>query len=78
VSIEEAERKLEEAILEYERATENSGVILTSWVLVAEFIDGDGYPSLSAYAARGMPYWRIDGLLDAAPSAIPYAEVEDD
>jgi len=74
VSIDEAERNLERAIMEYERAAEGEGAIITGWVVVAEFIDHDGHPHLAAYAAHGMPFWRIDGLIEAAPSAMLYME----
>jgi len=79
VTLEEAERNLENAIAEYEKAANGLGHILIGWVVAAEFIDQDGQPYLAAYAARGMPFWRIDGLIDAAPHAILYMEeVEDD
>jgi hypothetical protein len=79
VSLDDAERALENAIVEYEKATNEVGKILVGWVVAAEFMDEDGQPYLAAYAARGMPFWRIDGLIDAAPHAILYMEeVEDD
>lgn len=78
MTLDEAERALENAIAEYEKATNAMGKILTAWVVAAEFIDEDGQPYLAAYAARGMPFWRIDGLIDAAPHAIPYMEEIDD
>lgn len=79
MTLEEAERALENAIADYEKAANGVGEILVGWVLAAEFIDGEGQPYLAAFAARGMPFWRIDGLIDAAPHAILYMEeVEDD
>lgn len=79
VTLDEAERNLENAIADYEKAANGLGMILTGWVVAAEFIDVDGHPYLAAYAARGMPFWRIDGLIDAAPHAILYSEeLEDD
>lgn len=79
VTLDEAERNLENAIADYEKAANGIGTILTGWVVAAEFIDGDGHPYLAAFAGRGMPFWRIDGLIDAAPRAILYSEeLEDD
>ena len=78
VTLQEAEQALEAAIAAYERAADGAGAILTGWVLVAEFMDHTGYPHLAAYAARGLPYWRIDGLIEAAPSAIAYSEEFED
>lgn len=71
---EKAERELEDAILRFEQARDGVGAILTGWVIVAEYVDSDGAPHLAAYSASDMPYWRVDGLLDAAPSAMLYAE----
>lgn len=79
MTLEEAERALEDAIVEYEKATNAVGQILVGWVVAAEFIDDEGQPYLAAFAARGMPFWRIDGLIDAAPHAILYMEeIEDE
>lgn len=74
VTLEEAQQHLEHAILQYEQAAESEGALLTGWVVIAEFIDRDGHPHLSAYAAEGLPYWRIDGLIEAAPAVMLYAE----
>jgi hypothetical protein len=78
VNLDEAERNLENAIADYEKAANDFGKVLVCWVLAAEFIDDEGQPYLAAYAARGMPFWRIDGLIDAAPHAIIYMEEVDD
>lgn len=78
MTLEEAERNLENAIADYERVSNGIGKILTAWVIAAEFIDEDGHPYLAAYAAKGMPFWRIDGLIEAAPQAILYAEEYED
>ena len=79
VTHEEAEQALENALADYEKAANGIGKILTGWVVAAEFLDEDGQPYLAAYAARGMPFWRIDGLIEAAPQAILYTEeLEDD
>jgi hypothetical protein len=74
----QAERNIEQAIVDLEHSADGGGMILTGWVMVAEFIDKEGHPHLSAYAARGMPFWRIDGLIEAAPQAIVYTEDVDE
>jgi hypothetical protein len=42
------------------------------WVVIAEWIDEDGNPDLTAFAREGMPYWRINALIDSAPMEIVY------
>jgi hypothetical protein len=74
VTPEKAEADLEQSILRYEQSIGGVGAILTGWVVVAEYVDSDGQPHLAAYSASDMPYWRVDGLLEAAPSAMLYAE----
>lgn len=74
VDIEQAARNLEQALVEYERAFEGEGSLLTGWVVIAEFLTREGTPHLSSYAARGLPYWRIDGMIDAARDAIGYVD----
>lgn len=74
----DAERTLEQAIIAYDREADGQNAILTGWVLIAEWIDEDGEPSMSAYAREGMPYWRIDGLLSAAPDQFMYVDYDDD
>ena len=68
----DVEKRLEEAIIAYEKDSGGEGVLLTGWVIVAEWINADGEPELSAFAREGMPYWRIDALLEAAPNEIVY------
>lgn len=68
----DVEKRLEEAIIAYEKDSGGEGVLLTGWVIVAEWINADGEPELSAFAREGMPYWRIDALLEAAPHEIVY------
>jgi len=70
----DVEKQIEEAIVAYERESEGEGVLLTGWVVVAEWINADGEPELSAFAREGMPYWRIDALLEAAPYEMIYDE----
>ena len=78
VTEEQAERNLEQALVEYERAVNGEGTLLTGWVIVAEFLTREGTPHLAAYASRGLPYWRIDGMIEAAHSTILYVEVTDE
>lgn len=68
----DAEKQIENAILAYEKESEGEGVLLTGWVVVAEWINTDGEPELSAFAREGLPYWRINALLEAAPYEIIY------
>jgi len=75
---EDAERALESALAALERANEGDGMLLTGWIVIAEFIDADGAPVLSGYARTGMPYWRIDGLIENANDALCYAEEDAD
>lgn len=70
----DVEKQVEDAIRAYEKDSGGEGVLLTGWVIVAEWVNGDGEPELSAFAREGMPYWRIDALLEAAPNVIAYDE----
>ncbi len=74
----DAEAVLERAIIGYDREADGQNAILTGWVLIAEWIDEDGSPAMSAYAREGMPYWRIDGLLSSAPDQFAYVDYDDD
>lgn len=73
----DAEKRLEESIVAFDRHTDGANAILTGWVLIAEWIDADGNPAMSAHAREGMPYWRIDGLLSAAPDQFLYIDDDD-
>lgn len=73
----DAEHTLEAAIIAYDREADGSNAILTGWVLIAEWIDENGNPAMSAHAREGMPYWRIDGLLSAAPDQFLYIDEDD-
>ena len=75
---EKAEADLEQSILRYEQSIGGVGALITGWVIVAEYVDSTGQPHLAAYSADGMPYWRVDGLLEAAPSALMYSEEFED
>lgn len=73
----DVEKRLEDAIIAYDRQADGANAILTGWVLIAEWIDADGNPAMSAQAREGMPYWRIDGLLSAAPDQFIYIDDDD-
>lgn len=76
----DVEKRIEEAIRAYDRECnpEDYNALLIGWVVVAEWIDADGEPNLSAFAREGMPSWRINGLLEAGPSTIAYDEEDED
>lgn len=74
----EGESLIEEAILRYLREVYEDPAIITGWVIVAEFVDTQGTPDLHAFACSGMPYWKINGMLEAAPYEITYADEEDE
>lgn len=71
------EKHLESAIIAYDREADGQNALLTGWVVIAEWIDEDGEPAMSAYAREGMPYWRIDGLLSSAPDQFLYVDDDD-
>lgn len=74
----DAETQIENAIRAYETHSGGDGVLLTGWVVVAEWVDDNGDAMLSAFARERMPYWRIDALLDAAPEAMLYDDEDDE
>lgn len=74
----DAEQRIELAIRALEDEAGGEGVLITGWVVVAEWVDGDGSPTLSAYAREGMPYWRINSLVDCAPLEMIYDDEYDD
>ena len=65
------------AILEYLKETYENPAIVTGWVVVAEFVDTEGTQDLAAFAANNMPYWKINGMLEAAPYEMNYMDEED-
>jgi len=73
----DAETQIEAAIKAYEHESGGDGALITGWVVVVEWIDENGDPALSAFAREGMPYWRIDSLLEAAPEAMIYDDDDD-
>jgi hypothetical protein len=78
MTVPEAEAQLEEAIRTYAKVMDESCILLTGWVLVGEFMDEDGNPLLASWASRGLPYWRINGMIDAAADAIEYSYEDED
>lgn len=78
MTFDEVEANLERAILEYTQVVEERPMLLTGWVVIGEFMDADGVPELLPYAARALPYWRINGMIEAAPDAIAYEREGED
>lgn len=74
----DAETLIENAIKAYDKETDGDGALLTGWVIVAEWVDSNGDPNLTAFARQRMPYWRIQALLDEAPHQIVYDTDDDD
>jgi hypothetical protein len=74
----DVEKMVEDAICAYDKESEGEGALLLGWVVVAEWIDGNGDPAISAFAREGMPYWRIDGLIAAAPETLMYVDYDDE
>lgn len=74
---ESATERLEAAMLAYLRENYEGVALLTGWVLVAEIMDADAVPDLVGFAAENMPYWKINGLIDAGRDVIEYGEYAD-
>jgi hypothetical protein len=72
------ESRIDDAVMAYLRETYEAPAILTGWVVVAEFVDIDGTPDLAAFASTGMPYWKINGMIEAAPHEMEYAYEDED
>jgi len=75
--------QLESAMLAYLRENYDGVALVTGWVLIAEIMDAEAVPDLVGFAAENMPYWKINGLLDAGRDVIEYdqyadVDVEDD
>jgi hypothetical protein len=64
--------RVDAAITAYLHAEYENAALLAGWVIVAEFITSEGEPDITAFAAEGLPYWRVNGLLDAAPYEMGY------
>jgi len=77
------EEQLEAAMLAYLRENYEGVALITGWVMVAEIMDAEAVPDLVGFAAEHMPYWKINGLIDAGRDIIAYeeyadADIEDD
>ncbi len=72
------EDKIDQAVMAHLRETYEDPAILTGWVIVAEFVDSNGTPELAAFASTGMPYWKINGMIEAAPNEMEYAYEDED
>jgi hypothetical protein len=68
---------VENSITAYLHEDYDEGAILTGWVVIAEYMSSDGIPGIAAFAAEGMPYWKINGLIEAAPHEIVYEEEDE-
>jgi len=66
------------AITQYLHADYENAALVTGWIVVAEFMTTEGTPDITAFAAAGMPYWKINGMLDAAPNEMEYAYEDED
>ena len=70
--------RVDAAILAHLKAEYENAALLAGWVVVAEFITTEGDPDITAFAADGLPYWRVNGLLDAAPYEMGYVEEDEE
>lgn len=68
----DVEQQIESAIKAYDKAEGGENALLMGWVVVAEWVDEDGDPNLTAFARERMPYWRINALLEAGHAEIIY------
>jgi hypothetical protein len=51
--------------------------MVTTWAVVAEYIDEDGAASVAAWASDD-PQWRINGLLSVAADMLDVDELDDE
>jgi len=73
----EPHRVLPDAVQAILSADEDGPVMITTWVVVCEYIDEDGAASVAAWASDD-PQWRINGLLGAAGDMLDVAEFDDE
>ena len=69
--------QLESAMLAYLRENYDGVALVTGWVLIAEIMDAEAVPDLVGFAADNMTYWKINGLIEAAPHEIVYEEEDE-
>lgn len=55
-------------------AEESNPIMVTGWMLIAEYMQADGSVQLGAFCSD-MPPWRLSGLMDAGTDAL-YAQYE--
>jgi hypothetical protein len=72
------EDALNAAILQHLGEVYEDPTIVTGWVVVAEFVDSEGTQALAAFTSTHMPYWKINGMLEAAHYEMNYAEEQED
>lgn len=73
-----AQGALEDAVLKHLQNEFDNAAILTGWIVVAEFMTTEGEPDIYAFAAPGMPYWKVNGMLEAAPHEMGYVYDDED
>ena len=69
---------LEGAVLKHLQSEFENAAILTGWIVVAEFMTAEGNPAMYAFAADHMPYWKVNGMLEAAPHEMGYVYDDQD
>ena len=74
----DTETLIEKAIKAYDKDTGGDGALLTGWIVLAEWVDANGDPNLTAFARERMPYWRIKAILEEGPYLIVYDTDDDD
>ena len=69
---------IEKGILQVLQDEYENAAIVTGWVIVAEFMTTEGTPDIHAFAAEHMPYWKVNGMLEAAPHEMGYVYDDED
>ena len=67
-----------EAIQAQLHAEYENAALVAAWVVVTEFVTTEGESELTAFATDGLPYWRINGMLDAAPHEMGYVDEDEE
>jgi len=73
----EPHRVLPDAVQSILAADEGGPVMVTTWVVVCEYLDETGAASVAAWASDD-PQWRINGLLAAAGDMLDVDEFDDE
>lgn len=69
----EAEAKIEavtNAVQGLSTLLDKNGALLTSWILVSEWMDSNGNFWFSTHSEPDMPIWRLNGMLGHAQSTV--------